>query len=70
MELIVNNKWLKASVSTAFDVTGREHLVIVAKATWTIPGEGQRPKPIDAMPFSYSDQYRGEPGVSPVDLRQ
>lgn len=64
MELIVNNKWLKASVSTAFDVTGQEHLVIVAKATWTIPGEGQRPKPIDPMPFSYSDQYAGEPGLS------
>jgi hypothetical protein len=64
MELIVNNKWLKASVSTAFDVTGQEHLVIITKATWAIPGEGQRPRPIAPVEFSYSDQYRGEPGVS------
>ena len=64
MELIVNNKWLKASVSTAFDVTGQEHLVIVTKASWRIPAEGQRPKPIEAIDFCYSDKYTGESGLS------
>ncbi|MGV8834857.1 DUF2169 family type VI secretion system accessory protein [Cellvibrio sp.] len=64
MELIVNNKWLKAAVSTAFDVTGQEHLVIVTKASWRIPAEGQRPKPIEATNFCYSDKYTGESGLS------
>ncbi|BFM19634.1 DUF2169 family type VI secretion system accessory protein [Gilvimarinus japonicus] len=64
MELIVNNRALSASVSTAFDVRGQEHLVIVAKASWSIPPPGQRPRPLAAPAFCYSDQYTGEPGLT------
>lgn len=64
MELVVASKNLIAEVVPALDVEGREHLVIVVKASWRIPAAGQRPMPIPPSPFEPSDVYAGEPGQS------
>ncbi len=64
MDVVIGNSLLRAEVFPAIDVSGREHLVIVAKGTWRLPKPGQRPKPIAAQPLVYSDQHYGEPGVS------
>ncbi|MES2261897.1 MAG: DUF2169 domain-containing protein [Pseudomonadota bacterium] len=64
MELIVASKNLIADMVPALDIEGREHLVIVIKASWRIPSSGQRPQPIAPLPLEPSDLYLGEPGVS------
>lgn len=66
MDIVVGTKFLAAAVSTALDVSGREHLVIVAKATWQIPAAGQRARPIAPLPLAYTDEFHGEPGLSPM----
>jgi len=64
VELVVASKNLIAEVVPALDVEGREHLVIVVKASWRIPAPGQRPMPITPAPFEPADVYAGEPGQS------
>jgi len=64
MELVVSPKHHICNISTALDVTGCEHLVVIAKATWKIPAPNQRPKPIQPSPLCTSDEYYGAPGES------
>ncbi len=64
MNLIIGSKYLLADIATAFDVTGKEHLVIVTKASWRIPAAGQRPQPIAPTPLAVSDVFVGAPGES------
>jgi hypothetical protein len=64
MELVVAGKQLAADSIVALDVTGREHLVLVAKATWSIPAPGGRPHPLPPQPLEPSDVFIGEPGQS------
>lgn len=64
MQIHVGSKHLAADVAVALDVTGREHLVIVAKATWSIPGPGQRPRPLPPQPIVLADEFYGDPGKS------
>jgi hypothetical protein len=64
MQLHIGSKHLAADIAVALDVSGREHLVIVAKATWSIPEPGQRPRPLPPEPLALSDSYHGEPGES------
>jgi len=64
MELHIGSKHLAADVAVALDVSGREYLVVVAKATWSIPEPGQRPRPLPPQPLVMSDEYYGEPGES------
>jgi hypothetical protein len=64
MQIHIGSKHLVADVAVAVDVTGREHLVIVAKATWSIPAPGQRPRPMTPQPLVMTDEYYGEPGES------
>lgn len=64
MQLHIGSKHHVAEVAVALDVTGREHLVVVAKATWAIPEPGQRPRPLAPLPPSMVDDYFGEPGES------
>lgn len=64
MQLHVGSRHLAADVAVALDVAGREHLVIVAKATWRIPDPGQRPRPLPPQPIVLADEYYGEPGQS------
>lgn len=66
MEFIVGASHLTADIATALDVQGREHLVIVAKASWRIPEAGQRPQPIAPQPLAAVDLFLGEPGKSPM----
>ena len=51
-------------MTTALDVKGRDHLVIVIKASWQIPLAGQRPRPIAPGPLLPADDFYGEPGMS------
>lgn len=65
MELIIGAKHIVADITTGLDATGREHLVIIAKATWAIPQEGKPCRPIAAVPLACGDISLGEPGCSP-----
>jgi hypothetical protein len=64
MEVVVAGKHLAANAIVALDVAGREHLVMVAKATWSIPGSGERPRPLAPQPLEPADVFVGEPGQS------
>ena len=64
MEILVASKHLIAEMTTALDVKGREHLVLVIKASWQIPLAGQRPRPIAPSPLSPADEFYGAPGES------
>jgi hypothetical protein len=64
MQLHVGSRHLAADMAVALDATGREHLVIVAKATWSIPDPGQRPRPLPPQPIVLADEYHGAPGES------
>jgi hypothetical protein len=64
MELVVGSAHLAADIAVALDVSGREHLVIATKATWAIPGAGQRPRPLQPQPLMHADVYAGAPGES------
>lgn len=55
---------MAVDVSCAIDVSGREHLVIVAKATWQIPAAGQRPRPLAPQALEQADLFAGAPGES------
>ncbi|MBF5005294.1 DUF2169 family type VI secretion system accessory protein [Diaphorobacter caeni] len=64
MEFVCTSKHLNSAYITALDVSGREHLVVIAKASWTIPVAGQRPRPLPPQPLLDADEYYGEPGES------
>jgi hypothetical protein len=64
MQLHIGSKHLAADIAVALDVSGREHLVIAAKATWSIPEPGQRPRPLPPEPLVMADAFYGEPGES------
>lgn len=63
-ELVVGSKHHAAGAVTALDTAGHEYLVIAAKATWSIPQPGARPRPLSPEPLVDTDQYHGEPGQS------
>ncbi|MFP2929729.1 DUF2169 domain-containing protein [Pyxidicoccus sp. 3LG] len=64
MELI-NTSRLPLEVTTALDKSGREHLVLVAKATYTFGDDGRPPELAEeSHPIAYTDDFFGEPGVS------
>ncbi|MDH0868138.1 DUF2169 domain-containing protein [Mitsuaria sp. GD03876] len=64
MQLQIGSKQVAADISVAVDVSGREHLVVVAKSTWSLPEAGQRPRPLPPQPLVVTDEYYGEPGES------
>ncbi|AMP38044.1 DUF2169 family type VI secretion system accessory protein [Ralstonia solanacearum] len=64
MEVVVGSKHLAGSAIVALDVSGREHLVLLAKATWSIPTPGGRPRPLPPQPLEAADVFAGEPGRS------
>ena len=66
MQLHIGSKHLATDIAVALDMTGREHLVIVTKATWSIPESGQRPRPLPPQPLVMTDEYYGAPGESPL----
>ena len=64
MEIVVNSRHIAADIAVALDVAGREHLVVVAKSTWSIPLSGQRAKPLPPQLLARADKYAGKPGES------
>lgn len=64
MQIHVASGKLVADVTTVTDVSGREHLVVIVKASWRIPAPGQRPRPIKPEPLVFADEFYGEPGLS------
>ena len=64
MQVYVGSKHLESDTTVALDAEGREHLVVVTKASWRIPQPGQRPKPLPPLPLARTDEYFGEPGLS------
>lgn len=61
MEVLVGSKHLSVDVSCALDVTGREHLVVIAKGTFQIPAPGQRPRPLSPQTIEQADVFLGAP---------
>jgi hypothetical protein len=64
MELRVAGEQLAVAVSVATAPDGREHLILVAKATWSIPAPGQLPRPLAPVPLCRQDDFFGETGLS------
>ncbi|MFC4161721.1 DUF2169 family type VI secretion system accessory protein [Chitinimonas lacunae] len=64
MQILAGSKHLSVHIVSAHDVAGREHLVLLAKSTWSIPEPGQRPQPLPPQPLVEADLYVGEPGLS------
>lgn len=64
MEVVTGSALLRSEVFPAVDVRGQEHLVIIAKSTWSLPAPGQRARPIENAPFACADEHHGEPGLS------
>jgi hypothetical protein len=49
----------------AYEPDGREMLVVIAKATYALPPNGQEAEPLpDAVPLVQADTFTGEPGLS------
>lgn len=47
------------------DKEGREHLLVVFKATYRIPFDGKAPRPLlPPQPLAMRDLFIGEPGLS------
>lgn len=65
MQIVSASRNQAVALTTTQDARGREYLVVVAKATWSIPLPGQRPRPLEPQPLSHTDQFLGEPGLSP-----
>lgn len=64
MEL-VNKSRLPMEVTTVLDRRGREHLLLVAKATYRFGKEGRSPELApEAHPIAYTDTFVGELGLS------
>jgi hypothetical protein len=53
-------------ICAAPDVSGREHLVVMTKASWKIPLPGQQLLRADPPPLCASDVFYGEPGESAI----
>ncbi|EGO6624945.1 DUF2169 domain-containing protein [Escherichia coli] len=67
MEIFNAAKHTIADVFTATDKNGKDYLVVVIKATYQIPVNNRRPRPLlPPQPLVESDIYVGEPGFSAV----
>ena len=66
MNIVIDTQFIAADIAVALDVAGREHLVVVAKSTWTIPQPGQRARPLPPQPLEQADVYLAAPGESPM----
>src|SRR4051812_22960677 len=60
-----NELGLPAAWTMGFRRDGREMLVVVVKATYTLPAPGLEPALAEAqVPLVEADRYTGEPGLS------
>lgn len=66
MQVVNGSHLLRSEVFPATDVRGQEHLVVVIKGTWSLPGPGQRPRPMQALPLAFADEHYGDAGTSAV----
>lgn len=66
MKVVTGSRHIVADTAVALDRDGQEHLVVVAKGTWSIPDAGQRPRPLAPQPLAQADVYLGDPGCSPM----
>lgn len=64
MELVVASKHHVCGLFLALDISGREHLVVITKATWSLPAPRQRPRPQPPSALAVTDEYYGAPGES------
>lgn len=64
MKLLLAARHLAVDVATSLDGDGRDHLIVIGKATWSIPALGERPQPLTPQPIACSDIFVGDPGSS------
>lgn len=65
MEIVNAAKHTVADINVALDNEGREHLVLAIKATYRIPANDKKPRPlIPAQPLLTADSYVGDPGTT------
>jgi hypothetical protein len=55
---------LEAGITVATDKHGREHVLVVAKQTFTIGPHGSCELAGEQQPLVYADEFHGEPGMS------
>jgi len=62
----INSTRMVAGYTVGIDANGREHLIVVIKGTFRIPGEpgGAVKLHEEQMPLVMSDEFHGAPGVS------
>lgn len=53
-----------AEVTAFTDKSGWEHVLVVMKATFSIPEDGGIPKPLPPQPLAMKDDFDGKPGLS------
>ncbi len=63
MEIALGAKYLLAEVTGAVDKTGKEHLLIVVKGSWSF-ASGRVARPCHAMALQYDDLFVGAAGLS------
>jgi hypothetical protein len=60
-----NDSHLPAHWTTGFERSGREALIVVVKATYELPENGEAPRLAqEQVPLVEADQFTGEPGLS------
>jgi hypothetical protein len=63
---LVNLSPLEVGVTISMDKHGYEHILAVAKGTFTIESDGTCVLAKEQQPLVYADEYYGEPGISSV----
>jgi hypothetical protein len=63
---LVNLTPFPAGVTLATDKDGQEHVLAVAKGTFSIGPDGRATRAAQPQPLVYADQFYGEPGLSSI----
>ncbi|WP_269632149.1 DUF2169 family type VI secretion system accessory protein [Pelomonas sp. BJYL3] len=61
MQLTTHSKYWRGHLTPGLDAQGWEYLVVIAKAAWTIPMPGQRPRPLLPPEIEMSDRWDEAP---------
>lgn len=64
MRFVHADHLIAAEVTAFTDKTGWEHVLVVMKATFSIPEDGGTPQPLPPQPLAMKDDFDGDPGLS------
>ena len=62
---LLNGTMMQAGYTLGVEPSGREHLVVVVKGTFSFPDKAEEPRLADEQaPLVYADTFTGKPGLS------